>query len=241
MSFDLDIPDIVDEFYLTQDNKTSDPDYEPPPETEEVINVDENSTTAAKEMRAVASNLESLDADNFILSNKSPNTLKQDQYVQKLYMDTMRTVQRNKNLPMVPELQNTSKEDLVINLERFFMVCVKQNGELYNAASYEQFYCVIARILSQRKTNPVDLKNDVMFRRLRDIVKARKEAAAKSGNVPGMWASQAVPYELIEEAFRKNKFGRDTPRSLVTFTNYIMMVGFGTRAAQVLNKGIVMV
>ena len=57
MSFDLDIPDIVDEFYLTQDNKTSDPDYEPPPETEEVINVDENSTTAAVEKRAVASNL----------------------------------------------------------------------------------------------------------------------------------------------------------------------------------------
>ena len=72
MSFDLDIPDIVDEFYLTQDDQTSDPDYEPPHETEEeVINVavDENSTTAAVEKRAVASNLESLDADEFILSN----------------------------------------------------------------------------------------------------------------------------------------------------------------------------
>ena len=243
MNFELELPD---EFYSTQqDDKTNDPDYEPSQnassstETEEVetevevlVDVVENSPAVA-DMRVVESNLESMDAEEFILSNKSQNTLKHNLYVQKLYMDTMKTVQTNKNLPMVPELEDTPKEALVEYLERFFMVCMRKDGLMFNASSIEQFYCVLARILSHRKKDPIDLKSDVMFKRLREVVNSRKEAAVKLGNVPGMWASKSVPHDLITEAFAKKKFSRETPKSLISFTNYIMMVGFGQRAAQV--------
>ena len=105
-------------------------------------------------------------------------------------------------------------------------------GELYNASTYDQLYQVISRLLSDRD-DPVDLKADVQFKKLRKVVKARKEEAVRAGKVPGMWAAKSISHELLQEAFKQQKFSRECPRGLIRYVNYIMMTGFGQRAAQV--------
>jgi len=186
----------------------------------------------AKELRAVQGNYLCQDVDDYINSTRSQNTRKLDAYVLKAYQETMKTVALNQNLPEVPNLLDTPIEDLPILLERFIMVAVTQKGELYNASTYDQFYQTLARILLQRKKDPVDIKADVRFKRLERVVKSRKEAAVKAGNIPGMNAAKAVSPDLIREAFEKKKFGRDSPRALVCAVNYIMTTGWGCRPGQ---------
>lgn len=184
-------------------------------------------------LRAVEEDHLCQDVDEYINESKSKNTKKLDDYVQRVFTDTMKAVTTNQNLPDVPPLIDTNIEDLPHSLERFFMVAVKRDGELYNASTYDQFYQTIARILIQRKDDPIDIKSDVRFKRLERVVKSRREAAVKAGKVPGINSAQSVSPDLIREAFRQKKFGRDSPRALIRSVNYIMMTGWGARPAEV--------
>jgi len=183
-------------------------------------------------LRAVEEDHLCQDVDEYINESKSKNTKKLDDYVQRVFTDTMKAVTTNQNLPDVPPLIDTNIEDLPHSLERFFMVAVKRDGELYNASTYDQFYQTIARVLIQRKDDPIDIKSDVRFKRLERVVKSRREAAVKAGKVPGINSAQSVSPDLIREAFRQKKFGRDSPRALIRSVNYIMMTGWGARPAE---------
>lgn len=196
-------------------------------------NVDSSVPTGKDTLRAVEEDHLCQDVDEYINESKSKNTKKLDDYVQRVFTDTMKAVTTNQNLPDVPPLIDTNIEDLPHSLERFFMVAVKRDGELYNASTYDQFYQTIARILIQRKDDPIDIKSDVRFKRLERVVKSRREAAVKAGKVPGINSAQSVSPDLIREAFRQKKFGRDSPRALIRSVNYIMMTGWGARPAEV--------
>ena len=221
-------PIYIEDEFVPNDEDLNDPDYVPPPvdETEETENL------GIKESRAVEKHHENQSVDEFIQEIKSPNTSRQDVFAEKVYMETMLTLTSNQNLPMVPRLIDTPKEDLAKNLERFFMCAVKKDGDLYNASTYDQLYQVFSRLLSERE-DPVDLKNDIQFKKLQKVIKARKEEAVRAGKVPGMNAAKSIPQDLLAEAFRQGKFSRDNPRGLIRHINYILMTGFGQRAAQV--------
>lgn len=195
-------------------------------------NVDNSVATGMDSLRAVEEDHLCQDVDDYINESKSKNTKKLDDYVQRVFADTMKAVTTNQNLPEVPPLIETPTEDLPHSLERFFMVAVKKDGDMYNASTYDQFYQTIARVLIQRKGDPIDIKSDVRFKRLERVVKSRREAAVKAGKVPGMNSAQSVSPDLIREAFRQKKFGRDSPRALIRSVNYIMMTGWGTRPAE---------
>ena len=196
-------------------------------------NVDNTEPTGMDSLRAVEEDHLCQDVDEYINESRSKDTRKLDDYVQRVFADTMKAVTTNQNLPEVPALSEIPTKDLPHHLERFFMVAVKKSGEMYNASTYDQFYQTLARVLIQRKDDPIDIKSDVQFKRLERVVKSRREAAVKAGFVPGINASQSVSVDLIREAFKQKKFGRDSPRALIRSVNYIMMTGWGTRPAEV--------
>ena len=133
---------------ILDDESQMDPDYTPESGSglsqssgtteEDVIEIgsDENS-----DRRAIADS--EVDVDEFIRGAKSKNTLASDNYFLKLYKDTMKSVAMNNGHGDYPGLLETRYEDLPKYLEKFFMVCVKRDGTIFNASTIEQYYQVL--------------------------------------------------------------------------------------------------
>lgn len=213
-----------------EERRDPDPDYAPTPSG----SGESSSETSgdSEDQRAVDKANLALTTEEYLESSRSGSTRRQDDWVKRLYADTMKSVSFNSGLSEFPPLLQTPTEELPGNLERFFMSLVKKNGESYNPSSTNQVYAVIARVLSMQYNPPLDIKNDVRFKKAMLIVKSKKEAAVKAGQTPGMHASKAVDPALISRAYDEGHLGRGSPIALQRTVNLHLMSGFGTRARE---------
>ena len=213
------------------DRRDPDPDYVPTSSGSEKSSSE--TSKDSEDRRAVDEANLALSTEEYLESSRSGNTRRQDDWIKRLYSEIMKSVAFNSGLSEFPPLLQTPTEELPGNLERFFMSLVKKNGESYNASTTNQVLAVIARVLSMQYNPPIDIKNDVRFKKAMLIVKSKKEAAVKAGQTPGMHASKAVDPTLISRAYDEGHLGRDSPIALQRTVNLHLMSGFGTRAREV--------
>ena len=72
---------------------------------------------------------------------------------------------------------------------------------------------------------PIDIKTAPDFKKMREVLKARKTEVAKLGARPGVNASDAVSAEDVQQAFEAGALGRGSPRALVATVHYVLMTG----------------
>ena len=93
------------------------------------------------------------------------------------------------------------------------------------------YFSSIARHLSSSTfLPPIDIKADIEFKRVREVLKIRCRQVTADGARPGMNASRAISDEHIKEAFRQGSLGRSNPDALVTTCQYVIQTGMGIRA-----------
>ena len=221
----------VSDVFVPEDEDKQDPDYIPTPSG----SGESSSETSgdSEDHRAVDKSNLGISTEEYLENSRSGNTRRQDEWIKRLYNDTMKSVSFNAGLSEFPPLLQTPLEDLPACLERFFMSLVKKTGESYNASSTNQVFAVVSRVLSMQYNPPLDIKTDVRFKKAMLIVKSKKEAAAKEGKTPGINASKAVDPALIARAYEEGHLGRGTPAALQRTVNLHLMSGFGTRAREV--------
>ena len=72
------------------------------------------------------------------------------------------------------ELKEISVENLPGELAKFLMVVRKQDGSCYNASSLNTYYQSLARfIASEQYNSPLDIKTDVRFKKVREVLKLK--------------------------------------------------------------------
>lgn len=189
--------------------------------------------TVPSKHRAINKENTSKDVDDFLDLNASKNTKKANNQFLTLYNDTMEVLKVQTGNEIYKPLDETTIDELPNALSKFFMVAVKKDGKTYNASSLNQFYQVAVRFLKEKYHTPVDIKEDLRFKKVYEVVKAKCAQAVEMGARPGMNASKAVDPNLIRLAFQKGKLGRGNPRSLVSTVHFNLMTGFGCRANQV--------
>lgn len=187
------------------------------------------------DVRAIKVEAVETSIEQFLDENSSHNTRKQTKMVLKLYDDTMSSLRVSDKSPtssVFAPMDSTSDDQLPENLSKFFQVLVKKNGEPYNGSSVSAFYATLCRHILA--TRAIDIKQDVRFRQCQKVVKAKCMESAKQGITPGKNASNAVEIDHIIQAFEQGLLGHSNPRALVSLVHFWCMVGFGTRANEVI-------
>ena len=126
-------------------------------------------------------------------------------------------------------LDDTSEDVLAENISRFFMILRKKDGSFYNASSLGTFYQSLSRHLSKRES-PIDIKTDIRFRCVRDIVSIKCTESAEGGERPGKHAANSIEPAVLKKAYLQGVLGKSNPRALITTVHWIMNHGFGLRS-----------
>jgi len=183
-----------------------------------------------------------LSRGNYLDVSASRNTRKANNQFLTLFNDTMEALRVRTGNSVFKPLEETTIEELPNALSEFFRNAVKKDGTIFNASSYTQFYHVGVRFLKEKYHTPVDIKEDVRFKKVYDVVKAQCSKAVSLGARPGMNASKAIDPQLIRLAYQKGNLGREKPRALVRTVHLNLMTEFGCRSYQeeydILNKDI---
>ena len=88
-------------------------------------------------------------------------------------------------------LDDTPEDVLAENISHFFMILRKKDGSFYNASSLGTFYQSLSHHLS-KKEPPIDIKNDIWFRYVQDIVSIKCTESAEGGECPGKHAANSI-------------------------------------------------
>ena len=166
------------------------------------------------------------------LRNKVPQeTRKSTEQAVRLYDRVMSSAAKQQGKEF-KTLKDTPVSDIPDALGRFLIIARKQNGEVFNASSLETFYQSLARYLSTDYEPKIDIKKDIRFKIVQQILERRCTEVAEQGGRPGKNASRAVSSETMKLAYKKGTLGRKTPKALVTTVHSVMMSGFGCRAVK---------
>ena len=170
------------------------------------------------------------DVGEYIEENTSTETRKCTGKSVRLFNGVMRSYHEKAGSSFT-ELKEISVENLPGELAKFLMVVRKQDGSCYNASSLNTYYQSLARfIASEQYNSPLDIKTDVRFKKVREVLKLKCTESAMDGARPGINASKAVTAETVELAYGKNTLGRANPRALISTVHQACVIGFGCRA-----------
>ena len=176
-----------------------------------------------------------LSINEFLDESGSKNTKKLQNQIVSLFNQTMDALNIKENINSHKKLDDCSIDELPDAISRFFMVCVKADGTKYNASSLNTYYKSLARYLKLRDVNPVDIITDLRYKKVAEVVKARTLESAKSGQRPGMHASQSLSPAELKQMMESGAMSRNDPRALISLIHYILVTGFGSRAREVIN------
>ena len=121
------------------------------------------SSTSNNSSRSVAESNINLSFNEFIEGSRSPNSKKLENQVINLFNATMEALNKSENTNSYKKLHETTIEELPSRLCKFFMCCLKENGQVFNASSLNTYYRVMIRYLKFRDSDPIDISVDVNF------------------------------------------------------------------------------
>ena len=170
------------------------------------------------------------DINEFLDENQPKETKRCTEKTERLFNEVMMAYHEQAGSHFT-ELKDIKLEDLPSEVARFFMVVRKKNGSCYNGSSLQTYYQSLARFLASEKFHsPLDIKEDLRFKKVREVLKLKCTESAQDGERPGKNASRAVSSLDVKLAYDKQTLGRSNPRALVTTVHQICMTGFGCRA-----------
>ena len=212
-NFQLDPPEISDEFHQTQAENVPEK-VEKPPSTARRLDDD---------------NLELSDQD-YLLKNESKNTKTSTKYAVKTFNSVMESLAQKDPAGNWLPLEKVSDEDLPLVLAKFLKLVVKPDGSKYNASSLSTMFASLVRHIAV--TREIDVKRDVKFKTVLSILRDRCTESAKDGQRPGINKSSSVKPEDVKKAVDSGNMGRSNPDALLATVQFQLMVGFGCRAVE---------
>ena len=223
--FELELPEIGDEFHQTQAE-------------EDIPDKDENQPSKLR--RLEESNLNISDED-YLSKNQSKNTKNSTKYAVNTFNSVMESLaQKNPDGNWLP-LEKVSNEDLPRVLSKFLKVVVKPDGSKYNASSLSTMFASLVRHIAV--TREIDVKKDIKFKNVLSILRDRCTESAKDGQRAGINKSSSVKPEDVKKAVETGNMGRSNPDALLATVQFQLMVGFGCRAVEeihsICNKDII--
>ena len=222
--FQLDLPEISDEFFQSQTENLPETVKKPPP----------------KVRRLDDQNLDLSDQD-YLLKNESKNTKTSTKYAVKTFNSVMESLAHKNPAENWQPLEKVSDDDLPRVLAKFLKVVVKPDGSKYNASTLSTMFASLVRHLAV--TREIDVKRDVKFKTVLSILRDRCTESAKDGQRPGINKSSSVKPEDVKRAVNSGHMGRSNPDALLATVQFQLMVGFGCRAVEeihsICNKDII--
>ena len=191
-----------------------------------------SSSGGGSKQRSLAQENSNLNVNEFLDDMTSKNTKKLLKSTVSMYNQTMESLNSKDGTNTYKLLDDTPLDELPQNICKFFMVCVKVDGSIFNASSLNTFYRMLVRHLKLRDEHAVDITMDVRFKKCAEVVKARALESAKAGKRPGVNASSSLSKQQLTQLMESDAMSKDNPRGLISLVHYILMTGFGCRARE---------
>ena len=164
------------------------------------------------------------DAQDFILGQRTENTVKKTQYDLNVWRRYFRSIGEEREIEDIPS------SELNVLICRFFMEINKKDGGAYEPSSLTSFQRSLQRYLND-KNSKMNIMKDQEFSKSREVLLSKKrqlvEVYAK-GNRPQV--ARQVSEEEEDLLFCSGEFGEGTPEALQRTVWWLLSLHFGFRA-----------
>ena len=126
-----------------------------------------------------------ISVSDYLDQSKSENSKKLERQVVKLFHATIEELSKKDQSVVFKQIDDYTLEELPVMLSQFFLSLAKEDGKIHSSSSLMAYFGALARYLRLRENEPVDIKSNVAFRKVLEVVKARQTDAAKQGFGPG--------------------------------------------------------
>ena len=185
-----------------------------------------------KVMKEIDTEKLDLNIEDFLKSTENSNTRDLTDHVVNKYNRVMAVVAKQKKVTFLP-LKMTPQCEIPEMLATFFKLMKKKDGTDYNASSYTTFLGCFTRYLAEEFHPPIDVKNSLEFKKVRQMVGRRKKAALTSkGKKPGDNSARVIATRHLQLARSSGCIGRDNPEALLAATYLAFTCGLGCRAVR---------
>ena len=170
-----------------------------------------------------------MEIDEYLRSKKNENSKSAETMVLKMFNDLFDNLNKTQG-GNYKKFEDCSTVELSLQMCKFLIEIRKKDGSLFMSSSLHQFVNVMARILKERKTDPINYLLNPEFERVRMVLKARAGEMAAAGKGPGGKAANPVPMDVLLRVLEHGSMGRTTPRGLVTLVWFLCTAVMGFRS-----------
>ena len=173
-------------------------------------------------------NLDLLDPNDYLELNKNGNTRKNSDMALRQYERVMSRLSERGGEDF-ESLKEASVERLPYLLLKFLQSAKKSDGTVYAAGTINTIFNSLCNILSSRENEPVNIKTDVQFKKVREMLKVQTTKSALEGRGTGCDAKRAVTKEHLSMGLQAGTIGRNAPKPLSTSAYLGAVLGWGCR------------
>ena len=170
-----------------------------------------------------------IDPDEYLELNKNGNTRKNEDMAFRQYERVMTCLSERGGETFEP-LKEALAERLPYLLCKFLQAAKKSDGKVYAAGTINSIFNSMCNILSTREIEPVNVKSDVRFKKVREMLKVQTTKSAMEGRGTGCDAKRSVTKEHLGLALEAGTIGRNAPKPLSTSAYLGAVLGWGCRA-----------
>ena len=169
-----------------------------------------------------------MDPDEYLQLNRNGNSRKNEEVAVRSLEKTMAKLGQDMGVEF-PSLQTATEEELVYILVKYVQAARISNEKVYSSGTLNTYFNSLASVLSARKENPVDIKKDVRFGKVRDMLRVKSTESKALGRGPGCNAKMPLKAEHILQARNAGTIGRGNPKAVLTEVQLAVVAGFGCR------------
>ena len=172
-----------------------------------------------------------MDPEEFLELNKNGNTRKNSNAALSSYNRVMKKLGEDLGEEFVP-LETTPAAQLPYLLMKYLQAAKREDDTVYSSGSLRAHFNSLANILSARQEDPVDIKNDVRFNKVKEMLRVRATQSKAMGRGPGCDAKKPLKAEHMIAAREAGTIGNSNPKALSTLVWVGAVCGWGNRTGQ---------
>ena len=175
--------------------------------------------------------MEQMDPEEYLELNKNGNSRRNQDVALRSYERVMNQLGQSMGEEFEP-LETASIVKLPFLLMKYFQAAKREDDTVYSSGTLSSHFNSFANVLSSRKEEPVDVKTDVRFDKVREMVRVRSTQAKAMGRGPGCNAKKPLKAEHMIAARDAGTIGSSNPKALLTQVWVAAVAGFGNRTGQ---------
>ena len=172
--------------------------------------------------------LDTLSPEQYMEQMRNGNTRRNDETAVKTFERVMAELSK-KTGEVYESLEEATGDRLPFLLSKYLQAAKKVDGSVYASGTIITLFNGICSFLCRRDHEKVDVKTDVRFREVRDMLSLQTGLSAAAGRGTGCASKRPITPAHLGLAIQAGTVGRGSPKALITSVHLGAVLGWGCR------------